>query len=476
MALERLPTYIATNYQIFFDIATNLELVAAATQYAQHIIQKFRQEAGSKRLIFGVYSVQAHIWPLERLPLLILPRTIKYSSILPQLVELRGGGHAIRSAYNIELSARSGSKRLIFGCIVYRPIYMASRKTPSLILPRTIKYSSILPQTEVELRGGGHAIRSAYNIELSARSGSKRLIFGVYSVQAYIYGSRKTPYLYCHELSNILRYCHKLVESRGAGHAIRSAYNIELSARSGSKRLILGCIVYRPIYMASRKTPSTYIATNYQIFFDIATNWQNCVAVATQYAQHIIQNFRQEAGSKLTDFGVYSVQAYIYGLQKDSLYLYCHELSNILRYCHKLVESRGGGHAIRSAYNIELSARSGVETTDFFGCIVYRPIYMASRKTPSTYIATNYQIFFDIATNWQNRVAPATQYAQHIIQNFRQEAGSKRLIFGVYSVQAYIYGLQKDSSTYIATNYQIFFDIATTGRIAWRRPRNTLSI
>ena len=95
--------------------------------------------------------------------------------------------------------------------------------------------------------------------------------------------------------------------------------------------------------MASRKTPSTYIATNYQIFFDIATT--------------------------------------------------------------EVAESRGGGHAIRSAYNIELSARSGVETTDF----------------------------------------------------------------GVYSVQAYIYGSRKTPSTYIATNYQNILRYCTTGRIAWRR-------
>ena len=159
--------------------------------------------------------------------------------------------------------------------------------------------------------------------------------------------SRSTSYLYCHELSNILRYCH---------------------------------------------------------------NWQNCVAAATQYAQHIIQNFRQEAGSK------------------------------------RLI----------------------------LGCIVAY-IYMALERL-LTYIATNYQIFFDIATTEQNRVAPATQYAQHIIQNFRQEAGSKRLILGCIVYRPIYMASRKTPSTYIATNHQIFFDIATTGRIAWRWPRNTLSI
>ena len=234
----------------------------------------------------------------RKTPLLILPRTIKYSSILPQTGRMRGGGHAIRSAYNIELSARSGVETTDFlGCIVYRPIYMASRKTPLLILPRTIKYSSILPQT-VESRGGGHAIRSAYNIELFGKKrGRKRLILGCI-VYRPIYGLQKDSlYLYCHELSNILRYCHKTGRIAVAA-ATQYAQHIIQNFRqeAGSKLTDFGCIVYRPIYMASRKTPSTYIATNYQIFFDIATNWQNRVAAATQYAQHIIQNFRQEAG------------------------------------------------------------------------------------------------------------------------------------------------------------------------------------
>ena len=139
--------------------------------------------------------------------------------------------------------------------------------------------------------------------------------------------------------------------------------------------------------MASRKTPLIYIATNYQIFFDIATTRQNRVAPATQYAQHIIQKFRQ---------------------------------------------------------------RSGVELTDFWGCIVYRPIYMASRKTlPLLILPRTIRILRYCHKLWQNCVAVATQHAQHNIE-LRQEAGSKTTDFlGVQCIGLYIWPLERFPLIYI---------------------------
>ena len=129
----------------------------------------------------------------------------------------------MRSAYNIELSTRIEVEMTDFrGVQCIYSIYgktAVGNKQLGLRSTYIARYWHKLPP----MRGGDRAIRSAYNIELSARNRPATDSFPWLILQIQLYIVTR--------IASIARYWHKLPPMRGGGQAMRSAYNIELSTR-----------------------------------------------------------------------------------------------------------------------------------------------------------------------------------------------------------------------------------------------------